>query len=43
MTVGLIMVLVAIYAAQHGSYGVCALAVVAMFVALISVRLPRGW
>lgn len=43
MTVGLIMLLFAIYAAQHGAYGVSCLALVAMVWAFVFVRLPRSW
>lgn len=35
MTVGLIMLALAIYAAQHGAYGITCLALVAMVVALL--------
>jgi hypothetical protein len=41
MTVGLIMFALAIYAAQHGSYGIGCLALVAMLYAFGFVRLPR--
>jgi hypothetical protein len=43
MTVGLIMFMFAIYAAQHGSYWVSAIGLLAMVVALIAVRMPRGF
>jgi hypothetical protein len=41
MTVGLIMLALAVYAAQHGSYGICGMALLAMLYAFVFVRLPR--
>lgn len=41
MTVGLIMFGLAVYAAQHGSYGSCGLALLAMLYAFVFIRLPR--
>lgn len=40
MTVGLIMLLLAIYAAQHGAYGIACLALLTMVIVFLgSVRL----
>ena len=41
MTVGLFLFALAIYAAQHGAYGICCLALLAMLYAFLFVRLPR--
>ncbi len=43
MTIGLILLVVAIYAAQHGFPVMAWIAVIAMIVAFIGVRLPRRW
>ena len=43
MTVGLIMLAVAVYAAQHGDYGLCCLMLVAAVCAFRFVRLPPSW
>lgn len=41
MIVGLIMMMLAVYAADHNSPGIMAIALIAMLVALVSSRLPR--